>query len=197
MIRFITPVILIGIAIASFFMLTDPLYQEVQAKRAEVDSYDEALNNSKALENERDRLTQELNDIDKENLVKIKKLLPDNIDNIRLILEIGQVGAPYGMTLRNVKYSSLKDNARPITADTIQGGGIETAGQKDYGVWDLEFSTEGTYNNFINFLHDLESNLRIVDISSITFSSDVNLGLNSASDIYSYNFKIKTYWLKN
>ena len=57
-------------------------------------------------------------------------------------------------------------------------------------------------SDFLSFLKDLESNLRIVDMSSIQFSSDSNTGLNlssssSSTEAYKYNFKIKTYWLKN
>ena len=59
-------------------------------------------------------------------------------------------------------------------------------------------SIQGSYGNFLNFLHDLETNLRIVDISAITFSSDTFSGSGSTSpDSYKYNFAIKTYWLKN
>ena len=162
--------------------------------RATQASYDEALANSKALENERDKLTQKFNSIGSDNLEKLRKLLPENVDNIRLILEIENIAAPYGMTLRDVKY-----NVAPIaTADAgeIQGGIINSV-SSDYGVWDLEFSTAGTYVNLISFLKDLESNLRIVDVSSIDFSSSGD-NLNAAtSQTYQYRFKIKTYWLKN
>ena len=52
---------------------------------------------------------------------------------------------------------------------------------------------------FINFIKDLESNLRIVDISSIQFSSSASgVGLNPLlPEAYKYDIKIKTYWLKN
>ena len=70
--------------------------------------------------------------------------------------------------------------------------------RKDYGVWNLGFSTQGTYSNFVNFVKDLEKNLRIVDIVSVDFSSSSGIGVNPAlSSIYKYDFKIKTYWLKN
>ena len=88
MFRYILPIILIGIAIAGFFTFTNPFYENVLLEREQVASYNEALNNSKALEAERDKLTQKYNSFDPENLSKLQKLLPDNVDNIRLILEI-------------------------------------------------------------------------------------------------------------
>ncbi len=197
MFRYILPVTLIGIAIAGFFTFTNPFYENVLADRKQVASYNEALDNSKALEAERDKLTQKYNSFDSENLSKLQKLLPDNVDNIRLILEIEKIASPYGMVLKDVKYNvTNKDASASQTAGTIQG--TKNSLGNDYGIWNLEFSTQGTYNNFINFVKDLENNLRVVDISSIQFSSNTNTGLNPfLSEAYRYSFKIKTYWLKN
>ena len=200
MTRFIMPIVLIGIALSVFFVFTDPFYNEVSTLRKDVASYNDALDNSKMLESERDKLTAKYNAINPDNLIKIAKLLPENVDNIRLILEIEQIALPYGMVLKDVKYNIANPNL-PVAG--VQGGGVAKPTIKDYGIFDLEFSTSGSYNNFINFTKDLENNLRIVDISSIAFSSDTNLNPGSSSktasppEIYKYNFKIKTYWLKN
>jgi Tfp pilus assembly protein PilO len=201
--RFILPLVLIGLSIGLFFIYANPIYKEITDLRSQVASYDQALSNSKALESERDKLTAKYNAIDPSNLDKIKRLLPDSIDNIRLILEIEQIAMPYGMALKDVKYNVIKnDPANPVAPSSVVGGDVQAGGQ-DYGIWDLEFSTTGTYDNFINFTRSLESNLRIVDISSIQFSSGnvisptANVPSGAISQTYSYNFKIKTYWLKN
>ena len=207
--RLIMPIVLIGISITVFFLFFNPIYNNIGELRAQVASYDEALKNSKKLENERDKLTAKKNAIDVENLAKLQKLLPENIDNIRLILEIEKMASPYGMALKDVKYNpTAKDKkdalSEPTGTETVQRSGAVQSAPKDYGVWDLEFSTAGTYNNFLSFIRDLESNLRIVDISTIIFSSDTNAGGGSGSNpnsspagFYKYDFKIKTYWLKN
>jgi hypothetical protein len=134
------------------------------------------------------------------------------VDNIRLILEIEQIALPYGMALKDVKYNTTteKDLKAKATAESlggVVGGGISQQINKDYGIWELQFSSIGTYNNFLNFTKDLEKNLRIVDISSVEFSSSDSYdsgikGVSSknvpaASQVYKYNFTIKTYWLKN
>lgn len=207
MTRFILPAILTGISVALFFMFTTPIYNDIGGRKAEMDAYNEALNNSKTLENERDKLTAKYNSFNPENLTKLNKLLPENVDNIRLILEVEQIALPYGMILKDVKYSNTPANgigkgaaSTPASsvAAVMPGGGPAQTSNKDYGVWDLSFSTTGTYNNFLNFTRDLENNLRLVDISSIQFSSSVGNAFSSGSpDSYKYDFKIKTYWLKN
>ncbi len=200
MMRFITPIILLGLAIALFFIFTNPIYNDISKLKAEVASYNEALDNSKALENERDKLTAKYNAIDKDDLMKLEKLLPENVDNIRLILEIEQLALPYGMVLKDVKYNA-GDKVDANAEGVVQGGNIAKDTPKDYGIFDLEFSTMGTYDNFISFTKDLESNLRIVDMSSISFLSTPAVAPAGSkvisSEVYTYNFKIKTYWLKN
>lgn len=197
MTRFILPIIIIGIAVVGFFTFTKPIYEDIPTLSAEVNSYDEALNNSKALENERDKLTSKYNSINKEDLDKLQKLLPDNIDNIRLILELEKVASPYGMVLKDVKYNADESEVTPkVAGGATPGGASRGAAQKDYKVLTMEFSVSGTYNNFLNFTRDLESNLRIIDISSVVFSSEVDSKTNPAG-FYKYNFTIKTYWLKS
>ena len=212
MFRYITPIILIGISVAGFVMFTNPIVSDISKINTEISSYNEALNNAKSLEEERDKLTKKYNAIDPDSLDKLQKLLPDNVDNIRLVLEIEKLAIPYGMALKDVKYDATQSN-NPTTTTTTTATSATTEGSspsvisdksttrgdnKQYGTWSLEFSTEGSYSNFISFVKDIESNLRIVDVSSVAFSSDTNaLGKTKTPDSYKYDFKIKTYWLKN
>jgi hypothetical protein len=209
MTRFITPIILILISIGVFFMLTNPLYKDISILQAQVSSYDTALDNSKTLEKQRDTLVAKENSISVDNMDRLEKLLPQNVDNVRLILEIGEIAKPYGMVLKDIQYDVMADTSTTKNtpgAIVVQGGGGTEIVSRNYGIFNLGFSTTGTYENFINFTKALESNLRMVDISSISFSSEglvipggttgVSTKINS-SDIYKYDFKINTYWLKN
>ena len=202
-IKYITPIILIGISIALFAVVTNPILGDISKIKTEIASYNQALNNANALENERDQLTQKYNTINPNDLTKLQTLLPDNVDNIRLILEIEKLASPYGMTLEDVKYNSPDTpvSVSPGTAASpVIASPLADQSNKEYGIWDLEFATEGTYSNFVSFVKDLESNLRIVDISSVDFSSDTTSivsGKSKPSNSYKYDFKIKTYWLKN
>jgi Tfp pilus assembly protein PilO len=194
------PAILTGIAIATFFLFTNPIFNDIAMLKTQAASYNDALNNSKALENERDTLTAKYNTIDPNNLTRLQTLLPDNVDNIRLILEIGQIAAPYGMTLTNVQYNAAAAPTPPAAGGIVVQAAAPAAAPSGYGTFNLEFSVSGSYDNFINFTKDLQNNLRIVDISSITFSSGSAASVPAkagAPEIYTYDYKIKTYWLKN
>lgn len=195
MMKFILPIIFVGLAIAGFIIFVGPQYQNLGDVRMQVSAYNEALKNSKRLESERDKLTAKYNSIDPANIERLEKFLPNSVDNIRLILEIEKIALPYGMALRDVKYDIIKKEGEGV----VQGGQQEqTVDNKDYGTWELSFSTQSTYSNFISFIKDLERNLRVVDISSVQFASDLTTAANPGiNDLYRYTVKIKTYWLKN
>ncbi len=200
------PSILIGITVAIFITFTRPLYTDITDLRSSMAAYDEALNNSKSLEIARDKLTQKYNSIGNENLSRLEKLLPPSVDNIRLILEIEKLATAYSMSIKDVKYSAEPTEKDKANTNVVQGGIAQNV-QKDYGVWTLQFSTEGSYSNFISFVKDIENHLRIVDIASVNFSVDNTTSTlanssNSSTNVgnldsYKYDFTIKTYWLKN
>jgi Tfp pilus assembly protein PilO len=203
MFRYIGPIILIIAGVGLFAVFTNPILGDISNLKTQIASYNQALDNATTLGAERDKLTEKDNSIDPDNLAKLQKLLPDNVDNIRLILEIEKLASPYGMILEDVKYNATsgQGSASPatVTSPAVAAPSTDESNQA-YGTWNLEFTTKGTYPNFISFIKDLESNLRIVDISSIDFSSDTTgtvLAKAQATDSYEYDIKIKTYWLKN
>lgn len=195
MFRFIIPIILIVISVLTFVLFTNPIYGEVTEMRATSASYEEALANAKNLQSVRESLLTKYNGFSSEDVNRLKKLLPDNVDNIRLILEIQGIASKYSMQIKNVKYDAKK--AAGVEADTPQNAAQAREQVRDYGIFDMEFSTEGSYDNFVKFVRDMEKSLRVVDITAVTFSSVEGASAQSiANNVYKYDFKIKTYWLK-
>lgn len=174
-------IISIAVILASlglFFGYVDPTYSEIKALNAEKASYDEALDNSKNLQQERDKLRDKLDAMPGADLDGLAKLLPDNIDNVRLIIDIDEMAKKYGMSIRNFKTDAAEKK--------------ETIGRDNsaYGTLTLTFSTSASYTIFLAFMRDLERSLRLIDISSISFTAV------DGNPLYDYNVAIKTYWLK-
>ena len=133
MLQFLMPIIIIGIAVTGFFTFTSPTYEKINTLKAQTSSYDEALNNSKALETERDKLTAKYNTISGENLNRLIKLLPQNVDNIRLILEIEKLAAPFGMVLSDVKYDTSVEESSVQGAGVTSGRFVSTSSREPRG----------------------------------------------------------------
>lgn len=175
------PVLFIAIAAGIFFGFIDPAYKNVQSLRTEEAQFDQALSRSKELQQVRDQLLSRYNVIPQSNIDRLQKLLPDNIDNVRLILDIDSIAARYGMRTRNVQLQAVDDRS---------GRGQVGQDDKAYQSVVLTFSVTGSYSVFRSFVEDLEQSLRLVDVVGIAFSSTSN------GDVYDYTVSIKTYWLK-
>ncbi len=192
--RYIFPAILILASLGLFFVYTNPTYKALGALHVKQAAYDEALTNSKKLLDIRNTISDKFNTISDDDKAKLMKLMPDNVDNIRLIIDIQSIARQYGMLPRDIKFDPASNAPAPSTAGSFgtQTAGQLTAAKKDYGTFELEFSVAGTYENFTAFIRNLETSLRLVDIESIGFSS-----MQATGNTYKYTIKIKTYWLKN
>lgn len=174
----IVSIILIIASAGLFFGYVDPTYTKIQADQLEKADYDKALSNSTAFKQEKEKSLEKFNNMDKANTDKLAKLLPDHIDNIRLIIDIDEMAKTYGMRIRNFK-TETNEKSDTIGKDTSQ-----------YGTLTLSFSTTASYNTFLAFLRDLERSLRVIDVTSVQFAS------SDTSQLYDYGVTVKTYWLK-
>jgi len=196
MIRSIFSLIMLFAAISLFFVFINPYYKEVQDLGGQENSYQEAIANSRELEKINRALQDRYQSIGSDDVKKLSVLLPDYVNNVQVAIEIEQIrlAAGRGMTLKNVKYEVPK----PETEGRALSREQALLAKKNYGIFELSFSTEGSYGNFISFLKDLEQSLRVIDIESISFASTDILSMQGTPrDIYKYDFKVKTYWLKS
>ena len=169
-------------SIGIFMFFTNDHFHNIQTLRTQAAEYDRALTQSKALLAQRDSLKTKYDSISPENLDKIKKLAPDSVDNVRLIIDINGIATRRGMTIRGIKIQS--------NAGSSAKQGSLGPDNNPYGSIVLSFSVTAPYDVFKGFLQDLERSLRVVDIQSLSFTA------SDKTDSYDYNVALKTYWLR-
>lgn len=174
------PVLFVVIAVGIFFGYIDPAYSRVQELREDEAQFDQALDRSRELQQVRDQLLSRYNVIPQSDIDRLEKFLPDNVDNVRLILDIDSIAARYGMRTRNVQLQVTDD--RPALGQVGED-------DREYQSIIVSFSVSGTYDEFRALIEDLEQSLRLVDVVNISFSS-------TGTGIYDYSVGIQTYWLK-
>jgi Tfp pilus assembly protein PilO len=177
--RGLIPIICILIAGAVFYWYIDPTYTAIKELRTQEGTLDLALNRSLELQQARDQLLSRYNTFSPNDLTRLEKLLPDHVDNVRLILDLDGIATRYGMRVRNVSIDAPKaSSATTIGPDELP-----------YESLVLSFTVSGQYNTFRQFMNDLEHSLRLVDVVGIHFSSNDN-------GVYDFTISVKTYWLK-
>jgi Tfp pilus assembly protein PilO len=191
MFKIIFPIIMTIAAVGLFVVFTNPAYTEVKSLKTVQSAYDQALNNSQQLLKVRNELTTKYNNLSGTDRDRLTKLMPDTVDNIRLIIDTQNIALGHGMTLKDIKYDArAESNAATATAATTPGQ--LAANQKEYGTFELEFSVTGSYQNFLAFITDLEQSLRLVDIESVSFQA-----ADAGGSTIKYVVRVRTYWLKS
>lgn len=177
------PYIIITIALlvaagGVFFGFTDEHYAAIQGLEDEKTELSRAAEKMNELNEVRDELLGRRALFSSEDIERLEKALPDNVDNIRLINDLDGIASQYNMSVRGASVSFATDASGDIIVD-----------EKSYGVVTVEFSVSGPYQTFLNFLDKLEHSLRIVDVTKVSFSS-------SEEDFYEYSISLQTYWLR-
>ena len=179
--RLLTPLLLLMISIALFVWFTQPLMDDVATINSQITSLQSVLSSASELASVRDSLLKNYNQISDEDKTRLAKALPDQVDNVRLIIDVDTIASKYGMKLKNAQ----------VTADAAAGAaGVASADGKRYSTVTLGFSVNGSYDKLKLFLADLEKSLRIVDINSLSFSADDH-------DNNEYSIILKTYWFRS
>lgn len=181
--RFLIPIILVIAAVGLFMLFTSPKYQEDKGLSVKVAAYNDALDKSKELKARRDELLAKRRAFNQDAVQKLEHVLPDNVDNIRLLIDINNIANRHQLVLQNLSLGDL-NQGRTARNEGAVGPSGDPVGSVEVG-----FSVTSEYNNFLAFLVDLEHSLRIVDVQSLDFSK---LDKNGVTN---FNLTIKTYWL--
>lgn len=180
------PFILIALAVIIFFLFIDPLNDEVKDLSKRKADNDTMLELAEELQRKRDRIHDAFNGISVDEREELEKLLPNTVDNVRLILDINNVAEQYGIVIKNITVS--RDGERDTKRGNNIVSSVDTTG--DIGIITLGFSIDATYDVFINFMKDLEEALRVVDIRAL----DIEAG---GEDVFlSFGVTLDTYWLR-
>lgn len=198
--RNLFPIIFIAVAVGVFFLFGKPINTDITNLRAEVSQYNDALSNATGLEKTRDSLLDIYNNkISQEEKVRLDRFLPNTANNIELILEIQKLTDTYNLPLQNIKFDSAVINGNSQNATAPNPNQVASPESiLPYGVFNLEFETEGTFETFSSFTRDLDRNLRLINVKSISFSSPTPVkGTAQDPNFYKFDVKIETYWLKS
>ena len=188
---------IIGLLVAGgvFFFYTKPTYDGIHGLQAQIQQYNQALTKAAELQQLKQTLLSRYNAFNPTDLDRLHKFLPDHVDNVRLLLDLDNMASRHGMALANVNISA-PGTANPNTTAI----GTITAGSKKYDSLTFTFGTEGTYQTFIEFMNDLESSLRVVELMSLTLDSAngtlTQVPAAGSDPVYRFKLTLRTYWLK-
>lgn len=185
MMKTILTLLFIGGAVALFLLYTKPAYDGLGTTRDKIEQYNLALDKAAELQRLKQSLLSQYNSFNPSDIERLHKLLPDHVDNVRLILDLDTLASKHGLALQNVAISGAESKG-PAAEEVINPVADE------HGEITIGFATTGTYERFVTFLTDLEQSLRIVDVIDLKITPATTVGEPS----YNFSIVLRTYWLK-
>ncbi len=185
--RNITALILIVLSVGIYFTYTSGQIALLNSIQATNNQYQSAINNAKKLITLRDSVLNQYNAISDQDKARLDKIVPDNIDNIRLMIDISGIASRHGVTAANLTTSA--DSSASGASSAGASGSAASASSKGLSTVVVSFSVTTSYDNFIAFLQDIERSLRILDVTTLSLAP-------TANGNYTYGVTLDTYWLK-
>lgn len=176
-----TAIILILLSIGLFYTFISDQYEDVKKLNTLANGYQDVLKNVSAIIELRDNLIVNYEAFPKEEIDRINKILPDNIDTVRLALDLDGIASRHGISIKSIQTMANSDKGLNRIA--------LPENEESYGKVTISLGFISNYDNFTNFLDDIEKSLRIMDVKSISFQT-------GDSNLYDYQVSIDTYWLK-
>lgn len=176
-----TSFILLLLSVALFYTFISPHYDKVRALRIQSAEYKGILANVAELWKKRDDLQVKYNNTPIEEVTRLEKVLPDNVDTVNLAMNFDSIASKYGISIKTIRTVEQLNEA---SGEIVQG----TDG-KPYQSVIVTFTFVSTYQNFRRFMEDIEKSLRIIDVKSVSFEA-------ADTGLYDFQVAVQTYWLK-
>lgn len=189
MFRTIFAILIIIAAVLGIVLVAVPQYQSTQDLRNDIAELEEALQKAAELRQARETLLAKRNAFQPQDLQKLEELLPSSVDNVKLVsIDLDRLSQKHGLVLRDVSVQEAQD----VVSDPSQA-------TNPLGTVRINFSTQGSYGDFLSFISDIEHSLRIIDVEAINFVRQEQFDRNGQeviSDFYEFQVTIATYWLR-
>lgn len=197
--KFIFPGALILLSAGVFFTYTQKEYALLQKNRETNMAYERAIQNSKLLIEKREQAVAAYNSISPEDQERLEKILPDSVDVVRLIVDVRTLLARRGISIKDIKapqdgtlVGKMADTQQNPSAAIVADGEVAPDAPPEDPVRPVEVTIEfeTTYPLFAEVVKDLETSMRIVEVSKvkITPTDDQNKS--------KFEMTIRTFWLK-
>jgi len=201
--RNLTAFILAVVAVGIYVTVTQGIMASAGQIKSVNDQYVSAIANATRLIAVRDQVLKDYNAISDNDRARLDKMIPNTVDNIRLIIDLNGIAASRHMSFKGVTASVSSGNAAtgPVMAapsPAVQAsapiGGASAASRQSISAPALDtvtvsFGVSATYQDFIDLLQAMEADLRIMDLTHLSVSAN-NAG------VYDWSLQFKTYWIR-
>ncbi|MEK7118081.1 MAG: hypothetical protein AAB869_00540 [Patescibacteria group bacterium] len=191
MTRYIFPIFILIIAIATYELYIQPLYGEIGRSLAKEVEVRAALVEVDTAQAKLDEITRRYESFPKDANERLSQIIPESVDPIRLLIDTTAFIERNGFSAKSLKVS---ENTGKI------GGATPVA---PYQTHVITFTLSASYDTFREFLRELEASLALRDVVDVSFvvvpsssaGGEASVGERPELLIHDYTVRIVSYSL--
>lgn len=190
----ILPIILLASSVWVVLGFIKPQFADMEVTKGLIEERKQTLNDAERVIERRDQIMTEYASISDEQVARLKMLLPDRADGVRGALELFVLAHAYGLMMTDISVSSQAPATKktPFTQATADPATVGADGYpiQTYKSAPINVTFKGTYQSLLAFLTDLESSLRLADLSGLVIDARAN---KDDSEEYTYVLTLDFY----
>jgi hypothetical protein len=159
------------------------------AFQVQEDELDNAIAETQDLIDVHDELIATFSNISAEERARMRSILPESIDIVRLIIDLDTLANRHNISIRTFDVPDI--NRRATARNTNTTDTIEDS----VGSAILTIELEGEYPNFKAFLIDVERSLTLMDVVDLEIEVP-DVSRNIGNDQIVYTLGLQSYWIK-
>jgi hypothetical protein len=147
------------IASGVYIMAIDPFYHDIRIGLAKKDALEKSITDAASAKQKIEHLAAVESTFPADYLIKLRTLLPDTIDDTKLIIEVNKMAERNGLHIKTPqigKGDASKKSALPYVKHTVT------------------LTVHAPYAVFRKYLRDIEGNLSLRDVLSTSFTSQTS-----------------------
>lgn len=184
--KFALPIIIIAICVGMYFIYIGPTVSEVKALSLQKANYNDVLSKSRELKAKRDDVLIDYNNISNSDIDKLNKIIPETFNSVLFANDINSIAGRNNLVIKDFKVNPQRTEDRSTMTNQQKNNSYKTT--------IITFKLVGQYSQFVRFLIDLESNLRLVDVVKLSIKTVG--GQRSTDESLEYLLEINTYSLR-
>jgi Tfp pilus assembly protein PilO len=171
-----------------YFDFISPAYQDMEALKGKLVSEQNLLAQESTMVKQVQKNINSYNNATQAQSL-ISQFLPSTQDISGAVTQI------YGIAgINNMSIQSISISPASIIPPTVSNSS-SSVNIKSFGSITFSFSVSGSYESIKSFIYDIETNMRIFDIKSLSISPVQSAqGSSAPKDLFTCNLSIQTYY---
>lgn len=173
--RILITLIFVGAGIGMLQVLVMPAWAGVGALRTEVGNIEEAISLTREVIRKRDEMEQRYQSLSPEEIERIRAFLPSKSEVGELLIDVDALAKKADVKITGLTF---QENAGQSPVDSAESGIQEVS---------INFSVSGSYASLQQFITSVQRNLRLIDITNVTFTG-------ADKDEFLFSIKARAYY---